>query len=270
MALNPTPRFRIHLDDLSHPGTASFLSLIDASRLLPNCLDYVLDHLYNTFPGSNVPPTRSVTLILRPIDGVAFASSIPLDDDHKEITFNLNHIQHFAGNGVRCRDEIIGVATHELTHCFQYNALGTAPSGLVEGIADFVRLKAGLAPPHWKGAKEDRGDKWDAGYQKTAYFLNWLEETYGSGTVAKINETMRVIKYDDKKFWGSIFAECDGIDVLWKKYCASFDDEEGGGSQIVIADGEANQGDTILVERRENELDDPRRRKVGHEWLGRI
>ena len=45
-------------------------------------------------------------------------------------------------------------------HCWQYNGLGTCPGGLIEGIADYIRLKDGLAPPHWT-----RGGKhWDDGY----------------------------------------------------------------------------------------------------------
>ena len=45
-------------------------------------------------------------------------------------------------------------------HCWQYNGLGTCPGGLIEGIADYVRLKDDLAPPHWT-----RGGKhWDEGY----------------------------------------------------------------------------------------------------------
>jgi hypothetical protein len=112
-----------------------------------------------------------------------------------------------------------------MVHCYQYNGKGTAPSGLIEGIADFVRLKAGLAPPHWRGPSEELGKKWDSGYQRTAYFLRWLEEQHGPGTVSKINETMRADKYDEATFWESIFGAGNGIDVLWKKYCASFDGE---------------------------------------------
>ncbi len=43
---------------------------------------------------------------------------------------------------------------------------------------DFVRLHASLAPPHWK--RDNIPDKWDAGYQNTAYFLDWLDERYAS------------------------------------------------------------------------------------------
>ena len=39
------------------------------------------------------------------------------------------------GNEARARHEIQGVLTHEMVHCFQYNAKETCPGGLIEGIA---------------------------------------------------------------------------------------------------------------------------------------
>ncbi|KAK0474558.1 hypothetical protein IW261DRAFT_1422849 [Armillaria novae-zelandiae] len=45
---------------------------------------------------------------------------------------------------------------------------------------DFVRLYADLAPPHW--SPHSVPDKWDAGYQHTACFLDWLETRYEEGT----------------------------------------------------------------------------------------
>ena len=44
----------------------------------------------------------------------------------------------------------------------------TCPGGLIEGIADWVRLRAGLGAKHWK---QEADGKWDAGYQHTGYFL---------------------------------------------------------------------------------------------------
>ena len=44
---------------------------------------------------------------------------------------------------------------------------GTAPGGLIEGIADFVRLRAGFAPPHWDPKS---GKRWDEGYAVTGFF----------------------------------------------------------------------------------------------------
>lgn len=110
--------------------------------------------------------------------------------------------------------EIEGVLVHELVHCFQHNGQGTCPSGLIEGIADFVRLKANLGAPHWK--RGDIPQKWDQGYEKTAYFLDWLETTYGEGAVRKINEKLRKGKYQESGFWQDLFKA--DINELWHKY----------------------------------------------------
>ena len=85
------PKLRLHLNELSHDGTALFLSQVDACRLLPNAIDHVIKYLYTLCPGSKVPGTRSVTLVLRPMDGVAYTISSELDDDHKEIHLSLVH-----------------------------------------------------------------------------------------------------------------------------------------------------------------------------------
>lgn len=77
---------------------------------------------------------------------------------------------------------------------------------------DWVRLRAGYAPPHWV---EGRGGSWDAGYEATGYFLDWLEERYGYGTVQELNETLGKRPYDE-----IVFKELTGrkIDKLWKLY----------------------------------------------------
>lgn len=155
------------------------------------------------------------------MSGVAYTTGSSLDDDHKEIHFSLDYINQIPSNPLnRQHEEIQGVLVHEMVHCWQWNAFGTAPGGLIEGIADFVRLKAGLSPPHWK--KECDGD-WDAGYQHTGYFLEWLEDSYGEGTVRKINEGLREKKYVEEIFWKGLFGKnvCD----LWEQYSKTFDEK---------------------------------------------
>jgi hypothetical protein len=70
-----------------------------------------------------------ITLVLRAMDGVAYTFG---SDNKKEIHFSLDHIKNSEN---RAKDEIDGVLTHEVVHCFQYDAKGTAPGGLIEGIA---------------------------------------------------------------------------------------------------------------------------------------
>ena len=77
--------------------------------------------------------------------------------------------------------------------------------------ADWVRLRSGFEPPHWHPG----GSRWDAGYQVTGYFLQWLTERYGEGTVPEINELMKDAAYDEL-----IFKTTTGrkVSKLWKLY----------------------------------------------------
>lgn len=77
-----------------------------------------------------VSSVEKILLVLRPMDGVAhtFGSEI-----YKEIHFSLDHIKN---SEARAKDEIMGVLTHEVVHCFQFTGKGKAfPGGLGEGIA---------------------------------------------------------------------------------------------------------------------------------------
>jgi hypothetical protein len=91
--------------------------------------------------------------------------------------------------------------------------------GLTEGVADWVRLKAGYAPPHWK--KHTDCD-WDAGYERTGYFLQWLENEHGVDVVRRINEAMRGCEYDEEKVWKGCCGK--GIEELWDEYKKGVDD----------------------------------------------
>ncbi|KAI9788041.1 MAG: hypothetical protein M1816_007253 [Peltula sp. TS41687] len=211
----------LEIRDLSSAGAQDFLSAIASGSVVGEYVRVVLRLLY--VPGSSVPPTRSVTLVVRPNDILAYTTGKEIDDDHKEIHFSTDYIGRVSHE--RRRVEIIGVLTHELVHCFQWNAEGTAPGGLIEGIADWVRLNAGLAPPHWNRKADG---EWDAGYQHTAYFLDYLEERFGYGTVRKINQRLKEGKYVEHTFWSKMF-HC-GVKKLWDDYKKWLGEEEKKGS----------------------------------------
>lgn len=204
-----TPKLRLQLNDLVQEGSSIFLSNVKGGEDFEIQVQNVLNLLYT--PASHRPGTRSVTLILREMDGVAYTTGTDLDNDHKEIHLNLNYIKRPRANQ---RHELLGVMCHELVHCFQWNAEGTCNGGLIEGVADWVRLRAGLAAGHWKQEAEG---SWDRGYQHTGFFLEYLEQRFGPGTVRSINACLRVGKYDDEKVFGQC---CDGHKVtdLWGDY----------------------------------------------------
>src|ERR1700712_6008379 len=80
------PKLRLEVRDLTHPGAAIFLGAVNISSCFETAVRNVLKWLYTspTNPHTNAPPTRSVTLILRDMGGVAYTTGSDLDDDHKE------------------------------------------------------------------------------------------------------------------------------------------------------------------------------------------
>lgn len=260
----PKPRLRLRLEDARHSAAASFFGLIpDLEAVLDSALTAIVEQLYTSPRGARphnnndedhaskapipsftplIPPTRSVTIILQDFEGVAYTNGTDLDDDHKEIHFSLSYINHVCKNDTQPLAELKGVLTHELVHCYQHTApaegeVPRPPGGLIEGIADFVRLKAGLGAAHWQKPKSalDRASSWDAGYQHTAYFLSWLEDVrFGKGAIGLLNDRLLRTGYlgeeeekkEDKKepgFWGDLFGV--EVDVLWEEYGRYLDSE---------------------------------------------
>ncbi|KAK5171529.1 hypothetical protein LTR04_002215 [Oleoguttula sp. CCFEE 6159] len=270
----PKPLLRFQIHDLSHPGTHAFLSAFGDSlpTVLHDAVKSVLTLLYtskkhtsdsaqsqSSRPHSSephIPSTRSVTLILQSMEGVAYTTGLDLDDDHKEIHFSIDYIQGIPE--ARRKREILGVLVHEMVHCWQHNAFGTAPGGLVEGIADWVRLNADLAPPHWK--QEADGD-WDAGYQHTGYFLEYLEQRFGKGSVMAVNQELRRKKYDEAAFWQKLFDH--DVATLWKQYGKSLAKKAAGNpteeSEQTESCGDHNSGE--VVEKNEDHRKNDERRQ---------
>ncbi|KAH9486410.1 hypothetical protein JR316_0000474 [Psilocybe cubensis] len=219
----PIPNFQLRIDDLDHEGVDIFLAAVNPKQAMHAAVMTSFQFLYTQ---RTVPRTvRQINLVLRPMDGVAYTFG---SQTLKEIHFSLDYIKRTAN---RARDEIMGVLVHEVVHCFQYNAFDTCPSGLIEGIADFVRLHAGLSPPHWK---RTGGDRWDMGYEKTAYFLDWIENRYGEGTIRELNAAMK-----DTQYHRRIFKELTGRPVrkLWAMYCKSLEES---------SDAETTEGFLLL------------------------
>ncbi|PQQ14615.1 uncharacterized protein Pyn_32554 [Prunus yedoensis var. nudiflora] len=77
-----------------------------------------------------------------------------------------------------------------MTHKWQCHGNRQAPGGLIEGIADCLRLKANYVPNRW--AKPGDCRSWKQGSSVTARFLkycNGLQQQQGS--VAELNKKMR-------------------------------------------------------------------------------
>lgn len=133
----------------------------------------------------------------------------------KEIIVSTAYMQKIASNRATAYFEISGIVLHELTHCFQNNAQGGASGALIEGIADFVRLKGGVASATWQ-RNLNSGPL--AGYSATAYFLEYADTQYPN-YVRSLNRLMA-------NGWNNDFyAQVGGgtnINDLWTRYVQAY------------------------------------------------
>jgi hypothetical protein len=166
------------------------------------------DFIWRTFQQSNAADRKNVQTVNLFIDvmgGVAYATN-------NEIHVSNDYIGNYSGD---VRREITGVLYHEMAHIWQWNGNGQTPGGLIEGIADFVRLKANYAPSHWVQAGQ--GDRWDQGYDVTAKFLDYCNGLR-NGFVAELNKKMK------NGYSAQYFVDLLGktVDQLWKDYKAKY------------------------------------------------
>ncbi|KAA8910515.1 peptidase of plants and bacteria-domain-containing protein [Sphaerosporella brunnea] len=206
------PRLDLHFEDLSTPGCRKFLAAAgaDVDKLLTDAVVGVCKRLYGE-PEKQPTHQESISLYIRPMSGVAYTAG----KKNKQIHFSTDYIASIPQE--RVEKEVLGVVRHEMVHVWQWNGLNTCPGGLIEGIADWVRLRDGFIPPHWSRG----GEEWDDGYQHTAYFLDWIEDTFGAGSVAWINSYLQESEYSDG-MWQEL---CGGqtVEALWDTYKRCYD-----------------------------------------------
>ncbi|CAI9101958.1 OLC1v1000132C1 [Oldenlandia corymbosa var. corymbosa] len=134
--------------------------------------------------------------------------------EKNEIHIGALYIQNFTGD---VKFEITGIIYHEVSLVWQWYGNGEAPEGLIDGIADYVRLKSGYVPYYF--VKPGQGDKWDEGQSVTAYFLDYCDNLKENGSfIAELNGKMRY-GYSD-----AYFVELLGktVDELWSDYKAQY------------------------------------------------
>ncbi|TMX03410.1 hypothetical protein EJD97_016490 [Solanum chilense] len=189
------------------PGGARFNREIGAQyskQTLAAATSFIWNILQQNSPADR-KNVQKINMYVDDMGGVAYAVG-------NEIHVSARYIQSYSGNVKR---EITGVLYHENTHIWQWNGNGRAPGGLIEGIAEYVRLKAGYAPSHW--VKPGQGDRWDQGYDVTARFLDYCN-SLKSGFVAQLNKKMRT------GYSNQYFVDLMGktVDQLWRDYKAKF------------------------------------------------
>ncbi|KAL1557930.1 hypothetical protein AAHA92_08460 [Salvia divinorum] len=204
---NEAVQYTVTNNAATTPGGARFVRDIRVQYTL-QAMDSSTTFIWRTFQQNSAADRKNiqkVSLFIDNMDGVAYAIG-------NEIHVSARYIQAY---GPSVKYEFTGVLYHEMTHVWQWNGNGQAPGGLTEGIADYVRLKAGFAASHW--VKPGQGDRWDQGYDVTARFLDYCNGLK-SGFVAQLNKKMR------GGYSNNYFVELLGktVDQLWRDYKAKY------------------------------------------------
>jgi hypothetical protein len=199
-----TPEVEVIVEDPASEGAKRFAEKVpDPAALVRESAQKVCAVLYTS--ADEVPDNAQVRLYIESFDGVAFAVS-------GGVHFSTDYL---AGYGGDLEQEIRGVLVHEYTHNYQYN---DGPGGLVEGIADFVRYRAGYVPL----GNRRPGGNYDDAYQTTAFFLDWLDGEH-AGFGREINRALD--RNDDMEFSMDVFPALagDDVDTLWSAYQDAID-----------------------------------------------
>jgi len=204
------PPIHLRIHPLGHPGAIHFLEHFGAQcfKSLASHCRFIITELYPDPSHSSIPNIHSITLFIRPMDGVAYTTEGVVDPKTREIHFAAGYIERI--DHIHSAEELSGVLLHELVHVWQRNGVGSAPSA-----------------KHWKKSKPGKDQSWDAGYERTAWFFKWVEEEShmgkGKGWLQRVNVRLA------KEEWGKwVWEEAGATDVdeLWEGYIKSFESEE--------------------------------------------
>ncbi|KAK9677748.1 hypothetical protein RND81_11G164500 [Saponaria officinalis] len=155
---------------------------------------------------------NQVDLIIVP----SLPPGVVAETGNNQIQFSSDYLGSFSGD---VKTEFTGVIYHEMTHVWQWDGNGQVSQknrgGLIEGIADYVRLKARFIPSGW--AQPGDGKNWYDGYSTTARFLDYCDSLM-SGFVAQLNKKMKD-GYSDG-FFQDLLGK--SVDQLWSDYKAKY------------------------------------------------
>lgn len=244
----PEPEQQINIIQVDGDKTGSFNPVlksdaVDLQHLLSSTLALVLPVLFGNRAADAWPPrapdTRSVKAVFKR-DFPDTGATLRLPEDPVRVETRIQTARLYdmtleanGGSADKAIFELRGVLAHELVHAYQWDgsaAVGSVrgpqlcPSGLIEGIADYVRMKVGFSAALWVRPMGDKpwnrqdwlNTPWDKGQAVTGWFLLWLEDNFGKDAVPRINMKLGMDGYHEDVFWTELFGKT--ITELWSQY----------------------------------------------------
>ncbi|KAK3192921.1 hypothetical protein Dsin_024231 [Dipteronia sinensis] len=195
------------------PGGIIFNNQIGAGYA-QQTMDAATQLIWGLFQQTTAADRKDITQVLLLIveNIVINGQSYPAVTGNNQIQVSADYLNGYNGD---VKQEFTGIIYHEMTHVWQWNGAGQARGELIEGIADFVRLKANYPANGW--AQPGDGTTWDQGYSVTARFLDYCDGLR-NGFVAELNKKMRD-GYSDNFFMDLLRKS---VDQLWSDYKAQY------------------------------------------------
>ena len=212
-----TPAFTLQLEDTTPKGQLFTDAVPDPEGFVQQTGREVCKLLYRA--PEEVRDANHITLIIR--DDPDYAGWKSGNVGNITVMISTNHLSNVKAQGKDVAEEIKGILLHEMTHMYQNDdkaaGEGTYPGlpNVIEGIADFVRIRAGHPPD---GAKPSKTGVWDdTGYSKPAFFLLWID---GKHPDFLYRENLAMQAGDGVVWSPDTFEVLTGstVDVLWQEY----------------------------------------------------
>lgn len=170
-----TPTLTLELEDTGPKGQLFIDAVPDPESFVQATGRTVCQILYRKV--EEVRDANHITLIIR--DDPQYPGWKSGDVGNITVMISTDHLADVDAKGGDVASEVRGILLHEMTHMYQNDdkapGEGTYAQlpNVIEGIADFVRIRAGYAPA---GAQPSKTGSWDdQGYWKPAFFLLWID-----------------------------------------------------------------------------------------------
>lgn len=221
------PTVDLECSNTNNAGYKKYMDLIikngfeDIKGFVQHCCLVVAQSLYRTVDEANAHNLRSIHYKLNEGGSLSYKGG---DVPTIEIGFDMNYLNSFASthDDQVSADEIYGVLCHEICHGYQNSPKNCgvygSPNenfGFIEGTADLARLlTGGFNPPRYPKV----GGSWINGYNTTAFFYQWVQNTKGDKDfLKKFNKTALTIDpWSADKAFKEIFGE--SVQSLWDQY----------------------------------------------------
>uniref|UniRef100_A0A0E0M939 Basic secretory protease n=1 Tax=Oryza punctata TaxID=4537 RepID=A0A0E0M939_ORYPU len=164
-------------------------------------------NIFNQPSAADRSPVDTVVLAVRDVDGIASTLG-------NTITLGAGYVAGITGNDFNT--QVTGVLYHEVVHVWQWGLQDyAAHSWVYEGIADFVRLRAGYIAAGW--VQPGQGNSWEDSYSVTARFFDYCDSVK-PGFVADLNGKLK------DGYNVDYFVQITGktVQQLWQDYKAKY------------------------------------------------